>query len=118
MVMEAAESNRTDKVVLTGGDPLFYENLGFTIGLMKILSDRGMKIALYTGETHSNVKMFGIKGYEFVKCLPYEESLAQKQEKDDTKMVLASRNQQIWDKHGNLLTIGGVLRFDIGTPEK
>jgi anaerobic ribonucleoside-triphosphate reductase activating protein len=102
--------NRTDKLIFSGGDPL-YRSAELN-KLIEILypSTEGLKITVYTGFDHDEaVKL--IDRFDFIKTGLYVKELAQKSEKTNKRMVLASKNQQMWSFDGKLLSNDGIITF-------
>ena len=102
--------NKTNKVVLSGGDFLFYKNLPFTKELLKI-NNRYLDICIYTGHTIEYVKQHKIEGFSFIKTGKYDITCKQESVKNDKYFQLASSNQEIYDSNFNLLTYLGRLNF-------
>ena len=61
-----AKRNRTDKVVLSGGDPLSCFNIEFT---KKLLLETDLKICIYTGHDIDYVKKHNVKGGRYCSFL-------------------------------------------------
>lgn len=101
------ERNRTNKVVLEGGDPLFETNIEFVRDVL--FSNASFDICIYTGYDIEYVKKNRIKGFTYLKTGKYEESLKQVSEKTDDYMSLATSNQKIYDKDYNLLSKNGKI---------
>ena len=110
-IKKTAERNRTDKVVLEGGDPLSHWNIEETKALLKLLKQGGYKTMIYTGNTVEFCKENEIKDFEFLKCGEYKEDLKQESEKTDILMTFASTNQKLYDKDYKLLTKDGIYNY-------
>lgn len=110
-VIEAmSRHNRTKNIVFSGGDPLFHSK-GIS-ELMEILTgkDCGYRFCIYTGfEFEQASKM--ISGFEFMKTGVYDELQRQESCKTDFHMVLASKNQKMFDRNGKCLSVDGEIRF-------
>ena len=106
--------NRTNKVVLTGGDPLSGGNRETTKEVVRRLGDR-YDIAIYTGNNIDYVRSLNIRGFKFVKCGQFVRKLEQPSEKTDDYMTFASKNQQLYDSQLQLLTSDGKYVFQ-GSP--
>ena len=102
----------TNKIVLSGGDPLSPCNRNLTIHICSILGSTH-DICIYTGYSHQEVKNMQIKGYKYVKCGRFDIQHKQKSYKDDEKMQFASPNQELY-LFGNdvSLTKNGVFYFN------
>ena len=104
--------NNTDKIVLTGGDPLHPKHLQNVKYLLELLYKYKFKICIYTGYDINYIKEQDIKYFEFIKCGKYIENLKQKSEKTDNKFTLASKNQKIYNTQLQELTIDGIYYFN------
>lgn len=109
-LQELAKRNRTNKIVLSGGDPLAPYNIKYTKELLK-LSANIFDICIYTGYNIQYIIDNDINGFKFVKCGRYCEDLKQTSQKDDDKMVFASTNQAIYGSNCKLLSENGIYRF-------
>ena len=103
-----AKRNRTNKVVLSGGDPLSCFNIKFT---KELLAKTNLKICIYTGHSIDYVKLHGIKGFEFVKCGVFDKTKFQESQKTDEYMRFASTNQKLFDSNYCCLSQNGVYLF-------
>ena len=103
-----AKRNKTDKVVLSGGDPLSCFNIEFT---KKLLLETDLKICIYTGHDIDYVKMHDVKGFQFVKCGLFDESKFQQSEKTNEYMRFASTNQKLFDSNYCCLSQNGLYYF-------
>lgn len=104
------DKNKTNKIVFTGGDPLFSNNREF----IRLFLDRYSNIfdiCIYTGYNIEQVKMFNIKGFKFIKVGNYEKDKSQQSFKNDDYLQLASINQEIYNENYILLTCNGVMNF-------
>lgn len=106
---EFANRNRTNKLVLSGGDPLAPCNIDFT---RKFLEISDFDTCIYTGHSIEYVKSNNIKGFTFVKCGKFEFAHMRESFKDDDKMVFASPNQELYDQYFNLLSNDGIYNFN------
>ncbi len=100
----------TNKIVFSGGDPLFESNRSIIKEFLEKYGDQ-FDICVYTGYSIDNVKKFDIKNFKFIKCGKFEETNKQESYKSDNKMVLASTNQNFYDSNYNQLSKTGVLNF-------
>jgi len=108
---EECRKNRTNKVVLTGGDPLFSDNLEFITILLEQTSTE-FDYCLYTGYELDRIRDYNISGFKFVKTGTYMADQSQTPQKTDEKFVLASKNQKIYNDKLSLLTKDGILFFE------
>lgn len=109
LLKSLSERYRTDKVVLSGGDPLMKYNIEFTKAFLKQTS---FKVCIYTGHDLNWVRDHYVKGFEFIKCGKFEYANRRESQKTDECMVFASPNQQLYDKDLNLLSKDGVYYFN------
>ena len=110
-IVEQAQKNNTDKVVLSGGDPLYKENLAETKTLLHLLKKKGLKITVYTGHDIDYVKLNNVKHFDFIKCGPYMEIFKQPSIKTDEYIQLSSSNQEIYNHKYELLSHNGIFKF-------
>ena len=110
VIANAARENRTFNVVLSGGDPLYrYHDVQFLVNTL-IEKDRRFRFCIYTGFEFDEAKHM-INGYDFIITGAFDCKLYQPSGKTDEKMVIASKNQKIFDASGKLLSKNGVLKF-------
>ena len=104
------EESQIDNIVITGGDPLFQNNLYFT---KKFCEEYGEKynIAIYTGASIDFVKENSIKNFKYIKCGQYIEELKQEIYKNDYEIQLASSNQEWYDSNYKQISQNGLLKF-------
>jgi anaerobic ribonucleoside-triphosphate reductase activating protein len=100
---------KTDKIVLSGGDPLHPEHIKETEELIRKLKEIGFKICIYTGYEKDFVQLNLTKKVDFIKCGVYINSRKQQSGKDNEKMVLASDNQNFYDGDFNKISENGIL---------
>ena len=103
---------KTNKIVISGGDPLYKENIEDTKKLIKELNfytpycydSLSFDVCLYTGKDIEYIKKLDLPKVKFIKCGKYIEELKQKVIKNDEYMQFASMNQELYDSDYNLLT--------------
>jgi organic radical activating enzyme len=100
---------RTNKVVLSGGDPLSIYNIEFTKELL--LMNNIFDICIYTGHNIEYVKTNNVKGFNFIKCGFFDIKNYRKSEKTDSYMVFASPNQKLYNNEYMLLSENGIYEF-------
>lgn len=108
-LLELSNVERTNKIVFSGGDPL-YKNLEFIKEFLKI--NEYFEVCIYTGYDIEYVKKNGVNGFSYIKCGKYEEKLKQNSGKTDECIKLASSNQNFYDSNFNKLSENGVLYFN------
>lgn len=99
---------RTNKIVLSGGDPLSCFNIEFTKNFLK---NSPFDVCVYTGHTIEYVKEHNIQGFKFIKCGLFDETKFQESKKTDEKMVFASKNQKLFDSNYCCLSQDGIYYF-------
>lgn len=99
---------KTDKVVLSGGDPLYCANIDVT---RQLLSSDEFEFCVYTGYTADCVRSLNVSGFKFIKCNKYNRDQAQTPSKTDSRMVFASTNQELYDEKYCLLSKSGIYNF-------
>jgi len=100
----------TNKIVLTGGDPLYKENILFIKRLVKKYNKQ-FDFCIYTGYNIEKVKDENISGFKYIKCGCYNEKLAQPSVKTDEFMRLASSNQKLYNEDLKLISKNGIYKF-------
>ena len=100
----------TNKIVLSGGDPLSKHNIEWTKTLLD-LSSKNFDYCIYTGYDIDWIVEHDIKGFKFIKTGIYVSSLSKVPVKTNDFMRLASMNQCLYNSDLELLTIDGILRF-------
>lgn len=100
---------RTDCIVLSGGDPLFNLNLNITHKIIEVM--KGCRICVYTGygPTEAQERFRIVPNY--IKCGKFQPTLFQKSFKTDTEMQFASKNQELFDSEWKQLSQNGHLFF-------
>ena len=84
---------RTNKLVISGGNPLDQHNLWLTKAICNHFNNKF--ICIYTGDLINDVKREGIKA-DFIKCGEYMEKYKQVSEKTNTYIQFASSNQELY----------------------
>lgn len=102
--------NRTNKIVLSGGDVLHPKNIEFTKEFLNRMKD-DYQICIYTGYNIEYVKNNNVKGYTFIKCGLFNKNLYVKSDKTDDYIQFASTNQKLYDKDNILLSKNGRYYF-------
>jgi len=104
-----SDKHRTNKVVLLGGDPLFSKNIE---DVKEILLDVKYNFTIYTGYDIEYAIKNNVKNFEFIKCGKYEEKYKQDSIKNDEFMILASKNQKVYNKKYELISYNGMINFN------
>lgn len=112
LIMGAAARCKTDKVVLTGGDPLHPDNREEVIFLCYRLVSLGYDVCVYTGyDIITAMELLPPGAVKFIKCGRYVKELAQGSGKTNDEFALASTNQKLYDGYFNLLSTNGEYTF-------
>lgn len=110
-IKEEAGKNRTDKVVLVGGDPLNDNNIEGVKELLK-MSGSEFYYCVYTGYPIEFIVKNEIKGAEFYKVGVYkQEEHDSSMGKTDNSITFASKNQLLFDKDYNQVSEKNVYHF-------
>lgn len=103
-----SKRHHTNKVVLSGGDPLSCFNYQFT---KEFLEKSPFEVCVYTGHDVEYVKLLNITGFTFLKCGLYDEKISQISEKTNDYMKFASTNQKLFDSNYCCLSENGLYYF-------
>lgn len=110
-IQNIAKRNRTNKVCLEGGDPLYSQNLYPVKELLNKLYVAGLEVTIYTGYNIDKVKDKNITNFKYIKCGKYNKDLKQESKKTDEYIQLASKNQEVYDSNFKLLSENGIMKF-------
>ena len=100
----------TRKIVICGGDPLYWQNIPLTKKILQKLGEK-FDICIYTGRLVQEVENLGLEGFKFIKCGKFDRNTYRPPIKTDKKMVLSSANQEFYDSNYNRLSKNGILYF-------
>lgn len=103
------ERNLTNKIVLSGGDPLAPCNINFT---KEFLDKTYLDVCIYTGHSIEYVKEHNIEGFKFIKCGKFEYDKLRESFKTDELIQFASPNQALYDGEYKLLSKNGIYKFN------
>jgi organic radical activating enzyme len=101
---------KTNKIVFSGGDCLYRNNINFTKELLNKLKFN-YDICIYTGYNLGYIKRNNIRGFKFIKIGKYENKIKQESFKTDDFIQFASRNQNLYDSNLKLLSNNGIYFF-------
>jgi organic radical activating enzyme len=99
----------TNKVVLSGGDPLSIYNIEGTKSIL--LNNNNIDFCIYTSMDINDVKKNNVQGFKFIKCGEYDINKAQSPEKTNKYLQFASSNQKLYNERGDLLSDNGRYYF-------
>lgn len=114
ILIEEAKRNKTNKIVLSGGDPLFEDNLEGTKQLIKLLSMGNYDIMVYTGHNVQYAMYNKVSGFKYLKCGKFDFSRKVEAHKTDDYFQLASINQELYDENYELISENGRFYFKGG----
>jgi anaerobic ribonucleoside-triphosphate reductase activating protein len=103
--------NKTNKIVLCGGDPLYPENIEITKKILYELSGE-YDICIYTGYDIEMVKLLKLRGFKYIKCGIFNNKLYIGSEKKEEYLQFASSNQKLYNADLELLSKDGKFYFN------
>ena len=103
--------NQTNKLVLSGGDPLDPTNIDFTKRLLSRTKPLGWDVTVFTGRSREYVIKNEVTDFMYIKCGMFDDNRFVGAEKTDSYYQLASENQMIVDVEYNELTNNGRMYF-------
>lgn len=108
---EFSRKTNTRKITFIGGEPLYKENIEFVKYFTKKNKSK-YDICIYTGYDIEFVKLNNVTGFKYIKCGRFNSAKRQTSLKTDKEIILASTNQEIYDSKYNLLSKGGIYKFE------
>lgn len=111
LLVEYCERLKTNKIVLCGGDPLYYKNLPLTKVILAELG-RDYDICVYTGATIQEVKNLQLTGFKYIKCGMFDASKFVGATKTDDYIRFATTNQELYSSNFTLLSKDGIYYFN------
>lgn len=109
-IEKLSEKINSNKVVLTGGDPLDKKNVDDTKLLIK-MGKKNFDFCIYTGQTAANAQRKMVDGFKFLKTENYKKNNYQLPEKTDEYIRFASTNQRLYDENYRLVSKDGIYYF-------
>lgn len=100
----------TNKIVLSGGDPLNPCNRNLTIRICKELCNN-FDICIYTGYEAEEVKDMNIIGFKYLKCGKFDCDNIQESKKTDEYIQFINKTQNLFDKNFNQISTNGRYYF-------
>lgn len=110
-IVELCERNGTNKVVLSGGDPLSPSNINVTKQVCYYLGET-FDICIYTGYSVDEVKEMDIIGFKYIKCGKFDNKHLQKSEKTDDYIQFVNKTQNLYDSNYRQLSYEGRFNFN------
>lgn len=105
--------NDTNKIVLSGGDPLHPCNRDLSSAICNILGATH-DICIYTGYTDSEVKTMNLRGFKYIKCGTFDCTHLQKSEKTDSYIQFVNSSQNLFDSDFKQVSKDGRFYFNNG----
>lgn len=109
-IIDYCNRNKTNKIVLSGGDPLYKTNIDLTNKIIDTYKDK-YDICIYTGYDIEYIKKVLHSGFKFIKSGKYIEQFKQLSEKTDEYIQLASSNQNFYNNCYIQISQNGKLFF-------
>lgn len=108
-----AKRERTNKIVLSGGDPLSCFNIESVKNVLKIINNE-LDVCIYTGHDINYVKENNVTGFKYVKCGYFNIDTKQESMKTDDFIQFATPNQELYNSEYKLLSKNGRYYFNQG----
>ena len=109
-IKDKCKRNDTDKIVLSGGDPLHPCNRSLSSSICSILGPT-LDICIYTGYSIEEVKGMNINGFKYIKCGKFDKDHQQISEKTDKYIQFINKTQNLFDSKFNQLSVDGKFTF-------
>ena len=106
--------NETNKIVLSGGDPLNPCNRNLTIHICELLGNNPeykYDICIYTGYDIEDVKEMGLNGFKFIKCGKFDAHSMRESKKTNDYIQFVNETQNLYDDHFNRISDLGKYYF-------
>ncbi len=106
--------NETNKIVLSGGDPLSPCNRELTRHICDLLGNNTeykYDICIYTGYDIEEVKEMELSGFKFIKCGKFDAHTMRESKKTDDYIQLVNTTQNFYDNNYNQLSQEGRYYF-------
>lgn len=107
--------NETNKIVLSGGDPLNPCNRELTRHICELLgknTEYKYDICIYTGYDVEEVKEMELSGFTFIKCGKFDAHTMRKSEKTDDYIQFVNDTQNLYDSNYRQLSNFGRYYFN------
>lgn len=111
-IITCCQRNETNKIVLSGGDPLHPCNRKLTQQICSLLGNNlQYDICVYTGYDIEAVKQMNICGFKFIKSGKFDINNTRKSEKTNEYIKFVNTTQNLFDKDFNKISNNGVYYF-------
>ena len=111
-IKDLCKRNETNKIVLSGGDPLCPCNGNLTIDICRELGNNGYEICIYTGYNIEEVKEMGLNGFTFIKCGKFDAHSMRESKKTDEYIQFVNKTQNLFDSKFNQISKDGIYYFN------
>ena len=109
-IEKQSKRNKTNKIVFSGGDPLFPNNLEDLKFVLNKIKNK-FEIMIYTSYEIEHVIKQEITGFSFIKCGVFNKKLFQEPTKNDDFIRFASKNQNLYNSKFELISDNGIYIF-------
>lgn len=113
VLQDKCKRNDTNKIVLSGGDPLHPCNRDLSTSICSILGATH-DICIYTGYSIEEVKSMSIRGFKYIKCGKYDKDNTQLSEKTDDYIQFVNKTQNLYNNNYEKLSSDGRFIFNLG----
>lgn len=111
-IKELCKRNETNKIVLSGGDPLHPCNRKLTQEICRLLGDNlQYNICVYTGYDIDSIKEIDLHGFTFIKSGKFDADNTRKPEKTNDYIQFVNTTQNLFDSDLNQVSDNGVYYF-------
>ena len=107
-IRKLSNKYKTNKLILSGGDPLYPDNIDF---VKEFLKSTDLDVCIYTGYSVDYVKDNCVSDFKFLKCGKHISTLSQRSVKTDEYLQFSSKNQKLYDKDFKLISKDGRYYF-------
>lgn len=112
-IKDCCKRNETNKIVLSGGDPLHSCNRKLTQQICCLLGEElNYNICIYTGFDIEAVKDMKVHGFTYIKCGKFDIRNTSKSEKTNEYIKFVNTTQNLFDKNYNQISNNGVFYFN------
>jgi anaerobic ribonucleoside-triphosphate reductase activating protein len=111
-ITDQCRRNKTNKIVFSGGDPLYEKNRAAVKSLLENLY-KDYEVCVYTGFEIKEVRKMNLK-FKYIKCGKFDEQNKRKSYKTDDEFCLASPNQNFYNAEYKIISKNGILYFNDG----
>jgi organic radical activating enzyme len=113
-IHKACKKYKTNKIILSGGDPFSKYNSNFVYNFLQYNSEYQLfDVCIYTGLKINRIRNFlkNTSGFNYIKSNRYDYTQKIKFEKTKNYIQFSSLNQKLYDSNYHLLTKNGKYYF-------